>query len=298
MNVNTQVEGIYTLSVGKEGEKPRYESGPIKNLITNVGLDAIGGSGGIAYCHVGAGNTTPAFTDTALATFIASQGSTSSAASVNNVSGNYYGSKIVTYVFSKGAAAGNLAEIGVSSTAATGALFSRALILDTSGAATTLTVLADEVLTVTYELRWNYSELDVSGSIVISGSTYATVVRPFNVTNPYYWSTFIPGNFSTINSGSASLYYSNTGLIPITGTYSGNLFGIATQSAYVNGNYYIEWTYSLGPTVVNDSIAAIMWESAGGAWQMGFTPALVKGVPGTNGTKTLAFTVRFSWARV
>ena len=58
--------------------------------------------------------------------------------------------------FDKGAAAGNISELGAGWDSI-GSLFSRAIILDSSGLPTAITVLPDEFLTVTYELRrwWN-----------------------------------------------------------------------------------------------------------------------------------------------
>jgi hypothetical protein len=62
----------------------------------------------------------------------------------------YYGYRRQLFQFAVGTAAGNLSEVGVGWS--TG-LFARALIVDSLGDPTTVTVLADEILLVLYEIQ-------------------------------------------------------------------------------------------------------------------------------------------------
>ena len=69
--------------------------------------------------------------------------------------------------------------------AASGSLFSRALILDSEGDPTTITVAADEILDVTYEFRFYPRLTDVTGSVTLTGNiggTYDYVMRAASVT--------------------------------------------------------------------------------------------------------------------
>lgn len=304
VHIHAEVGGMYRLLVGEPGKEPRVDTGWFKNLITDIGMDNIGnGVQGLNYVHVGAGNTAPAFSDTQLASFIASQQGTSSTGGVNNVSGNYYGWYRVTYVFAQGAAAGNLAEVGVSVQAATGQLFSRALILDSGGNPTTVTVLANEILTVIYEYRLYYSELDVNSTIDISGVTYNTVTRPLDVTNAAWWYSYFPSQWSPNNDVWFTMCLNSVGLTPITtGNTSGNWGGSGTSASvsfsrntYTNGNHYRDANVllAIGTANFTGGIKAVNWNSGCmGCWQMSFTPSIPK-----DNTKTLQLVWRYSWAR-
>src|SRR5690606_35296672 len=90
---------------------------------------------------VGSGSAEPQFTDTALQTPVAFA---SSDVSLDSESSNYergWYEMTVYHQFRQGQAAGNLAEIGIQHTSTSGPLWSRALILDGQGNATTSTVL-------------------------------------------------------------------------------------------------------------------------------------------------------------
>lgn len=299
VELNQRVEGYYRVQKSFPGEEPHYDSGYFRNLITDLGLDQIGNSVvSLAFCHVGTGNATPAFSNTQLSSFLASQAITTTSAGVNNVSGNYYGWVRNIYTFAQGAAAGNLAELGVSPQSGNGQLFSRALILDGSGNPTTLTVLSNEILTVTYEYRMLYSETDVTSSIVISGTTYSLAIRPADVTNAAWWSTYLPGGWGGANNswlGIGSKEANTLAALTATSTSGGysNQLNM-TDVAYVSGNHYRErsilttitqWNYATG-------VGAIFYQSGVSAWQIAFTPKIPK-----DNTKTLQLRVRWTWAR-
>ncbi|WP_251258216.1 hypothetical protein, partial [Enterobacter hormaechei] len=140
----------------------------------NAGLDLLGTTDDTyvyTFCRVGSGNTAPAVTDTVLVSQVASS---STQQAINNGvdrSGAFYAWVRRTTRFTTGTAAGTLAEVGVSPTTS-GPLFSRALILDSGGNPTTITVLPDETLDVTYELRLYPTLTDATGTVDIAGVTY------------------------------------------------------------------------------------------------------------------------------
>lgn len=154
------------------------------NLITDQGLDRIGDNHiAFQYCQVGTGNNTPAFTDTQLETWLAGTSTVESATGSTQPSSPYYASYIITYRFAAGVATGNISEVGIGWASSGTTLFSRALILDGGGTPTTITVLADEILDVTYEYRVYPPEVDTTGIIVISGANHDFTARACKVTS-------------------------------------------------------------------------------------------------------------------
>jgi len=198
----------------------------------------------------------------------------------------YFGWRRKTWRFAQGAAAGNLSEVGVG-WATSGSLFSRALILDSGGTPTTITVLADEFLDVTYELRQYPVTTDNTGTFVLDGLTYDWVSRPANVT-----SSFVPN--AAMNS--ASINYYNGAIGAITGSPSGTGSGLLTPTpqSYSTGSYSITFTLIASITQANlaGGITAARIIGSGFDYQFGFTPAIPK-----DNTKILSIDYTHSWAR-
>lgn len=168
------VEGHFTLFINRE-DGSRDQVADFKNLILDVGLDAAMTAGSLdaqmLACRVGGGSTPPAVTQTTLVNHI---GSTTGQYQARAFSFSSPVATRTTYFrFGAGAAAGNLSEVGVAP-AASGNMWSRALILDTLGQPTTITVLPTETLDVVYTLRLTLSTAAVPGSFVISGTTHTT----------------------------------------------------------------------------------------------------------------------------
>lgn len=269
------------------------------NLITNGGLDMLGGTANfLQYCQVGSGSTAPAVTDTALASRIAGV-ATSGYAQGTPGAANVYSSCVATYQFGQGVAAGNLSEIGVGS-ASTGSLFSRARILDGSGNPTTITVLAIEFLTVTYELRLYINTADVANSFTTNGTTYNVVSRPcamdadncLNMVNNTYHVVPPDGG-----GGRGIRLASSQTLAAVNSTPTGfyNQDVAPTLASYTNGTYYrdFSWTLAVGQGNIAGGIGVAFYQG-GSAFptQVQFTPKLAK-----DNTKTATFTFRVSWGR-
>lgn len=189
MNIHTEISGFYRFEavrlVGGIEISRRIVADWFPNLITDAGLEDMATLDSyLGYCQVGAGNATPQVTDTALASKVAYTtyriSSIGGAASISP----YYTYVRNTYRFAEGAAAGNLSEVGVGK-ATSGGLFSRALILDGNGAPTTIQILSDETLDVTYELRYYPKTTDDTGQITLSGNIggdYNWIMRASRVT--------------------------------------------------------------------------------------------------------------------
>lgn len=158
-------------------------------------VSEIGNGGWMSNIVVGTGSTPPVVTDTTLEGFIAST-STSQGGQISNIVNSTVYPRYVTRAIKKrfnGAAIANtpLSEVGVAITPSIGTnanathpLASRALIVDALGNPTSITVLADEFLDVTYELT-TYALDGVTGSfnINILGTveTFEYEIRPIGM---------------------------------------------------------------------------------------------------------------------
>lgn len=298
VNIHTHsyLAGKYTLQRQKAVSGVIVQTiGPFDNLITLQGLDQIGNppvfntSSGIPFinthCGVGTGTTAPSTADTVLESPLAMYPSTAGS-NVESCSSSYvaasgpdpaYYRAIWTYTFPAGAAAGNLSEVGVGGTlsgSTTPILFSRALIVDGSGVPTTITVLSDEILVVTYELRLYIDQTDTAYSFFINTTSYSGTLRRALLTTPPVGMNV--AMTAALSKPSQGLYTGSIG--PVTGNPSGLVVNVAaTQpTTYTNGTHYNDFraTYAVG--VGTGNIAAVMNSGVHGSWQFSISPAIPK----------------------
>jgi hypothetical protein len=274
------------------------------NVITDTGLNAMGTNNLnnlVAYAKVGSGTATPAFSDTQLQTFVASTNTLQTSSSGVVVGPPRYAYARWTRRFGAGAAAGNLTEIGMGKiNTNTDILYSRALIVDGLGNPTTITILADEVLDVTYELRRYYDIADYAYSgMVIAGVSYSGIIRPSNINNAETW-------YGWANSGSAGVQgfggaiVGGSGLGPnnVTNPLPGSFTSYSNGSnlAYTPGSLYRDYTVGFDLNQANfgaGGINAIDVQDAYGRYQISVTPGIPK-----DATKVLTLVFRCGpWSR-
>lgn len=186
--------------LNKSGEVVR-KCEPFSNLITDGGLDRMymGDSPTnprlYDVCKVGTGNTPESPYDNDLEAQVASVspwGSSNGAYSSGvNLEENYFWGRFV-YIFSLGAIQNkNISEVSTGWSTGVG-IFSRALIRDALGNPTSITVLEDEQLRVTWEHRRYFDPSPKSGSIVNVGNKGGTInytIYPANINNWSLWTT-------------------------------------------------------------------------------------------------------------
>ena len=164
------MEGFYSLKVhgGRRGE---IDFGTHKNLILDAGITRmLNGEAPLSYIHVGSGSSQPNVGQVQLdANFANTRRGRNIVhgyvSADDSESGKAYGYSRLEVQFDKGAAKGNISEIGVCDNDGGSPLWSRSLILDKSGNPTSITILDDEYLTVTYELRRYVSTETVTTTI-------------------------------------------------------------------------------------------------------------------------------------
>lgn len=294
MRIHEEYEGIFTISAFKVDAKGDEIPGtrrapvpPFRNLITNGGLDRMGGNADyLTWCQVGSGSTAPSAGDSNLVSRVAGSSTLQSTLSGVQPSAPYFTWRRNTKRFATGVAAGNLAEVGMG-WLSTGGLFSRALILDALGTPTTITILADESLDVTYELRAYPKVTDSTGTIVATGNiggSYDFIMRAANVTsNDDLLGWHIAQNGTEQGRLSVSAITSrrvyNGPIGPITGLPSGSSLNVlVNQLAYSLGSLERKFVVALG---LNDGNIASGINSTSvkigiGVYQCQFTPPIPK----------------------
>jgi hypothetical protein len=297
VNLNVGVEGWFKFEKfkcdadGNEIPETRVIAADwFKNLITDNGLNSLGNnSSPFEYIHVGTGSTPPAVTDTQMASFVAGVTSSVSQQEGNSPSAPWYGFSRKTRRFAAGLAAGNLAEVGVSSQETNGGLFSRALIVDSGGNPTTITVLGDESLDVTYELRIYAPADDISGSITLMGELYSWVSRARNANTA--WRPF--GFLSNWQAG----LWSESGLSSVTTSPSAvaGSSGAAASSSYIGNSLQRSGSTTWGLTQANTGskkTLLIGLPGPGPQYQIEFTPAIPK-----TASRIMTLNYSMSWSR-
>lgn len=294
----SEVCGYFTLDAHKVIDggivSSRRLAGPFPNIITDQGLDMMGNNTGwMGSCQVGSGNATPTAADTSLQTWVAGVSSIQSSNTSVQVSVSpYYVSRVNVYRFGTGVAAGNLSEVGVGWGSSGSVLYSRALIVDGSGTPTTITVLSDEVLDVTYEWRTYPPLVDVTGTV----DGYDYTLRAANINQ--YKTGVGPGWGSVLDRGSAASFssFGNGSYTGAIGAITTGPSGTATSASTSNLSYTPgtlvrrgQLSWGLGST---NSVQSIRFSMGCGMYQIGFSPTIPK-----NGTNNLIIVVEHSWAR-
>lgn len=312
IQVKSQLAAYYELEAvrySKGGiELSRRKFAPFHNLVTDTGVESLAvDSNFYGYCKVGTGTTPPAFTDTGLVSPLAASAGIGVNATFSPITTNLpnlYAENTIRYDFAVGAAAGNLTEIGIFNQGAT-RMFSRALILDGNGQPTTITILPDEQLLVTYSLRMYSTDQDVTGVINISGTDYGYTLRPasWNLGPSQYgagWGLLYSQYGSTWFGGIGGNSYATYAYSGAMGAVGGAPAGTSSQctgmvnAAYVPGSHEMQATASWQTSSANFAGGVNSFTLAFGicVYQMGLSAPIMK-----DSTKIMSLTFKHSWAR-
>lgn len=280
------------------------------NNITEVGLEGVINPAWKQYCQVGTGIIPAADTDTALAAPVLSTAAISNITQSSLGSSPYYSQASCDYTFPVGA--GTYTEVGVASGPHDGSfvMFSRALIVDSLGDPTAITVLADEFLVVTYRLRMYPNLTDEVGLIGVGADTHEYTIRAINVNNANLWQDSLQGGgesfkFSAAGGAFRTQGYSG-GIVSITSTNptGTSLFTkFTTEKPYIPGSYQFLTDAIVGFSDGNSAghigalVIFVLTSTGGrtvgwGTYQIGFDPVIPK-----DSSIQLTFTVGMGWGR-
>lgn len=229
--------------VTKSDGSTKIDTGYQKNLILNQGLEFFGGNRGASInssCVIGSGNSTPTITQTVLDGFVAiaeGTNTTSDYSYVDKGDNLYRMWEQKRYRFI-GLDNVNISEVGLVSSGTTSAnyyLTTRALIKDSSGAPTSISIRSGETLDIYYKIHKVIDTSDRSFVVnMLDGNggaiPYNAVIRPYAV-GTEKWNSKIAGNATDSNW----LYYSP----------SSNLSDFISSPSFtnINANLCVTATY-------------------------------------------------------
>lgn len=301
--MNFEFEGWIRCVVRRPDGSVRTDTGWFHNLILNQGLNRLGLGAPVNRMKVGSGSSTPSAGQTALDVTLATSyfqptvGNPNEAGS--NIAGGYAWRR-QTYRFAPGGSpvTGNISEVAAAWDAADNEIFSRALILDGSGNPTTITVLSDETLDVSYELRIYWPIGDSTATLVLDGVTTTFTIRPSDVGGWHNaWPPgFNPQGFAAPTGSSAAIAFGPGALgamdVGPGGTYLSPTSAAIAVGAYVNNSYQrtfrVTWGLANGTTDFHN----IRFDINCGYMKASASPPIPK-----TGSKQLVLDIQITWAR-
>lgn len=228
---------IFKVQKFKEDGTITYDGEPFHNIVLDSGLDAMYNTSIYNLTqrlHVGVSGVAVSGTNTSLFDEITYLDNTSYSYSGDDLSGLPYARLTKTWNFSVGSVTGDLKELGLSSTS--NVFFNRQLFLDSYGDPITITVLEDEGLRVSADIRM-YGDMSITdsenGSFLFNGDTVNFVRKisgtAFTQTHYYYTMLHYDSCFTRTHCGLSSA---------TTGYPSGTRASSFTAlSGYVSGSY-------------------------------------------------------------
>ena len=298
IELKNELSGYFTVSKGTDPDN-MVEVASFPNLITDAGLLRYGYSTDfIKYCNIGSSSTTPTVSDTTLINRLYySESALSENTGANNTDPNArYVYRRRTIRFNPQGVPYTIAEVGFGWNT-TGSVFNRALIVDGGGSPTTISVLDNEYIDITYELRLYPPTTDSTGTLTPTGKDVV----------PRNWTARAAGDFGNISYNGVAWSVNGGAFLQDITAYGGTigpLFSIPTALInYANGvrsstiNPVIpEITYSrkFSLTEGNNAlgIKSLLATGVGYYYQIGFDAPFMK----TN-TDEITFTFKISWGR-
>ena len=288
----TGLAGLYKIEAVRPDGERRLLLDWFDNLILDAGLNRLGSGGAFDRCMVGTSSTPVTPSQTALGAQIASTTTIEASTNGTNLGGGYAWARR-TFRFPVGAATGNITEVGVgwSSTDC----FSRALTVDGGGTPVTITVLADEFLDVTYELRLHWPTVDISVNAFISSTSHAVVTRASQVGSWLLTGLITNGSRSDLTPPGQAFSYGAGALGDITVDAGGtplNSVNMTYAAAYVNNSLERNYRAVFGLANGDVDISNIKITTPFGQFKTSFSPVI-----GKRNTNSLTLDYKVTWAR-
>lgn len=308
-NTKVGVKGFYKLEI-RDNKGELRDTLEFENLITDNGLDLLATNSRFPeFCSVGSGSNVPTVSDTTLQLYvIGKRGNIPLISYYGYFNNQSYGGTPDhecicrgLYEFGEGEAQGNLSEIGIGPNINGTNLFSRALIRDINGNPTTITVLANEFLTVTYYLYVYPPLTDVVGSV--SGYNYTLRASEVNAVGGGNGWTFAQNGaqgwnklFFNLTGGSKQGAYGGAiGTITTSPASDGNsaFTDTRTNNAYTPGTYTRSGSFKFDISQANFNVRSFSFHFGVGKFQVEVDPVIPK-----KNTDELTIYVNVAWFRV
>ena len=319
MNTNIGMTGEFRCVVKRADGSTKIDTGYQKNLILNQGLDFFGGNNGsnmMYFCVIGGGNSQPVYTQNkldAITTYaIGVDFSTKYDYDASRDGNLYKTNKVRQYTFN-GLANVNISEVGLASKFSSSTdyyLCTRALIKDTQGAPTTITVLSGEVLEIYYKLWIVYDVTDKTGTLNlldgVDGSTaYNYIARlagvgGTNIGGSAKYGAATVGLALSAGAGNNGHFVTNGEIGAITGSPSGTsseYISSVSTATYTPGSYKRQMTWSLSISQANFAIRSAMFYTTMAFWQIRFGSVADDSPITKTNTQTLSIPIEVSWGR-
>ena len=309
MQANMGMAGEFRVVVKRADGSTKIDTGYQKNLILNQGLNFFGGgndSNMMAYCVIGSGNSQPSYTQNKLDTAITGvTGITVSTKYDYDAAqdGNLYKTNTVNKYSFTGLNNVNVSELGLASAysnATTYLLCTRALIKDSNGNPTTITVLSGEVLEIYYKLWAVFDTTDKTGQINlldgVGGSVaYNWKLRPARVTSVAY--QIAGGRLGATGNIYSYFHPADVDLVAITSVPAkGTLYGFVLNPYTIN-SYKLVINFNLTIDQGDGSIRVITLITSMGSYQIRFGSVADDSPITKTNTQTLTVPIEFSWGR-
>ena len=321
MQANMGVTGEFRVVVKRADGSTKIDTGYQKNLILNQGLDFFGGNNGtdmMAYCVIGSGNSQPSYTQNKLDTAVLGVSGTEYSTKYDynaSTDGNLYKTNRVRKYSFTGLNNVNISELGLASTynnTTTYFLCTRALIKDSQGNPTTITVLSGEVLEIYYKLWSVYDVTDKTGTLNLLDGIGGSVSYNYTARLAGVGGTNMGGSAKYGVIVGASLYYAsgnnthylaNGDIGTIQNSPSGSVVAVAgdavqlPMAAYTNGSYKRSATWNLGVASANGNVRSALIYTSMGFYQIRFGSVVNDSPIVKKNTQTLSIPFELSWGR-
>lgn len=284
--------GLYKIEAVKANGERRLLLDWFDNLILDAGLNRLGSGGAFDRCMVGTSSAAVSSSQTALGAQIAVTTTIEVTTGGSNIQAGYAWARR-TFRFPVGSATGNITEVGVGWTNSN--CFSRALTTDSNGNPVTITVLADEFLDVTYELRLHWPTVDITIAGFISSTQHSVSTRAALVGSWTLAGLIENGSRPDLNPPGQATSFGAGLLGDITVDSGGtplNSVNMTYASAYGNNSLERNYRATFGLTNGDVDITNIRINTPFGIFKSAFNPVIAK-----RNTNSLALDFKISWGR-
>ena len=290
LNIHTGLGARFKLQVRKAGtNEVTKESAWSDNIVLDTGLARMSVGMWIDRCCVGTGNSIPVATQVALDNFLASTTTTTNKVmSLQTVATPYYKKITQKWSFGIGVAAGNISEIGLGW--GNSNLWDRALVKDTNGSPTTITVLSDEYLDVFSELRF-YPKATVEGTFNLLDKMGA-IKSTHNYIGVPYLRISLDGGYSKLGFSVVDLHSGDMETSP-TSPPGGTLAPSTLQNTYPTAtSVQCVATQDLNRANFSHRSLSFVINPLGAMFKMQIDPPITK-----TDLQVMTYTIKMSWGR-